>query len=152
MALARPSSPYLMWWKYDHLILTEQSVRGQHPTTTTTKKNVKKCYLFCQKAQWVPNLLEPPAHTHIDYVVTNLEGGPKPPAPVEDSYRKNTLTVSRCVLWCCKQPCRTFGNSSLCIYDCNVHSQYNKSLTPALFWRKPGLANPTCLAACFIFR
>lgn len=44
------------------------------------------------EAQWVPNLLEPPAHTHINYVVTDLEGGPKPPAPVEDSYRKNTLT------------------------------------------------------------
>lgn len=60
------------------------------------------------KAQWVPNLLEAPAHTHIDYVVTDLEGGPKPPAPVEDSYRRNTLTVSRCVLWCWMQPCKTF--------------------------------------------
>lgn len=49
------------------------------------------------KAQWEPKLLEPPAHTHIDYVVTNLHGGPKPPAPVEDSYRKMMLTVSRCV-------------------------------------------------------
>ncbi|XP_076015341.1 lysophosphatidic acid phosphatase type 6 [Genypterus blacodes] len=44
------------------------------------------------EAQWVPDLLEPPAHTHINYVVTDLHGGPRPPAPVEDSYRKNTLT------------------------------------------------------------
>lgn len=44
------------------------------------------------EAQWVPTLLEPPAHTHINYVVTDLNGGPKPPAPVEDSYRKNILT------------------------------------------------------------
>ncbi|CAG05868.1 unnamed protein product, partial [Tetraodon nigroviridis] len=44
------------------------------------------------KAQWEPKLLEPPAHTHINYVVTNLHGGPKPPAPVEDSYRKMMLT------------------------------------------------------------
>ncbi|XP_070694054.1 lysophosphatidic acid phosphatase type 6 [Pempheris klunzingeri] len=44
------------------------------------------------EAQWVPTLLEPPAHTHIDYVVTDLHGGPKPPAPVEDSYRRNILT------------------------------------------------------------
>ncbi|XP_035532012.1 lysophosphatidic acid phosphatase type 6 [Morone saxatilis] len=44
------------------------------------------------EAQWVPTLLEPPAHTHINYVVTDLQGGPKPPAPVEDSYRKNILT------------------------------------------------------------
>lgn len=44
------------------------------------------------EAQWVPTLLEPPAHTHINYVVTDLHGGPKPPAPVEDSYRRNMLT------------------------------------------------------------
>ncbi|XP_047456984.1 lysophosphatidic acid phosphatase type 6 isoform X2 [Mugil cephalus] len=44
------------------------------------------------EAQWVPTLLEPPAHTDINYVVTDLHGGPRPPAPVEDSYRKNTLT------------------------------------------------------------
>lgn len=52
------------------------------------------------KAQWEPKLLEPPAHTHINYVVTDLNGGPKPPAPVEDNYRKMMLTVSRCVLCC----------------------------------------------------
>ncbi|XP_046903600.1 lysophosphatidic acid phosphatase type 6 [Hypomesus transpacificus] len=44
------------------------------------------------EAQWVPNLLEPPAHTEISYVVTDLDGGPRPPAPVEDSYRSNILT------------------------------------------------------------
>ncbi|XP_029980075.1 lysophosphatidic acid phosphatase type 6 isoform X1 [Sphaeramia orbicularis] len=44
------------------------------------------------EAQWVPNLLEPPAHTDINYTVTDLHGGPRPPAPVEDSYRKNVLT------------------------------------------------------------
>lgn len=42
----------------------------------------------------MPNLLEPPAHTHINYVVTDLEGGPRPSSPVEDSYRANILTVS----------------------------------------------------------
>lgn len=40
----------------------------------------------------MPTLLEPPPHTHINYVVTDLQGGPRPPAPVEDSYRKNILT------------------------------------------------------------
>ncbi|KAJ3592363.1 hypothetical protein NHX12_007490 [Muraenolepis orangiensis] len=44
------------------------------------------------EAQWVPSLLDPPAHTRIDYVVTDLQGGPQPPMPVEDGYRKNTLT------------------------------------------------------------
>ncbi|XP_037645046.1 lysophosphatidic acid phosphatase type 6 [Sebastes umbrosus] len=44
------------------------------------------------EVQWVPTLLEPPAHTHIDYEVTDLQGGPRPPAPVEESYRKNILT------------------------------------------------------------
>lgn len=59
----------------------------------------------------MPDLLDPPAHTHMNYVVTDLEGGPKPPAPVEDSYRKSTLTVSRCVLWCWVQARETFGNA-----------------------------------------
>ncbi|KAM3862485.1 lysophosphatidic acid phosphatase type 6 [Diretmus argenteus] len=44
------------------------------------------------EAQWVATLLEPPAHTQINYVVTDLHGGPRPPSPVEDSYRNNILT------------------------------------------------------------
>ncbi|XP_022057629.2 lysophosphatidic acid phosphatase type 6 [Acanthochromis polyacanthus] len=43
------------------------------------------------EAQWVPALLDPPPHTHINYVVTDLHGGPQPPAPVEDNYRKSLL-------------------------------------------------------------
>ncbi|XP_029315690.1 lysophosphatidic acid phosphatase type 6 [Cottoperca gobio] len=43
------------------------------------------------EAQWLPTLLEPPAHTQINYEVTDLHGGPRPPAPVEESYRKNVL-------------------------------------------------------------
>lgn len=50
--------------------------------------------------------MEPPAHTHIKYVVTDLNGGPKPPAPVEESYRKMMLTVSRCVLCSIKKESR----------------------------------------------
>ncbi|XP_052004599.1 lysophosphatidic acid phosphatase type 6-like [Xyrauchen texanus] len=44
------------------------------------------------EAQWVPELLEAPTHTKIDYMVTDLKGGPRPPAPVEDSYRAKILT------------------------------------------------------------
>ncbi|KAM4609169.1 lysophosphatidic acid phosphatase type 6 [Polymixia lowei] len=44
------------------------------------------------EVHWVPTLLEPPAHTKINYVVTDLQGGPQPPAPVEESYRTNILT------------------------------------------------------------
>uniref|UniRef100_A0A673KK06 Lysophosphatidic acid phosphatase type 6-like n=1 Tax=Sinocyclocheilus rhinocerous TaxID=307959 RepID=A0A673KK06_9TELE len=44
------------------------------------------------EAQWVPQLLVAPAHTEIDYMVTDLQGGPRPPAPVEDSYRAKILT------------------------------------------------------------
>ncbi|CAL9690183.1 unnamed protein product [Knipowitschia caucasica] len=44
------------------------------------------------EAQWVPTLLEPPPHTHINYVVTDLSGGPRPPAPTEENYRKSVLT------------------------------------------------------------
>ncbi|TSU63008.1 Gap junction alpha-5 protein [Bagarius yarrelli] len=44
------------------------------------------------EAHWVPDLLEVPDHTKINYVVTDLQGGPRPPSPVEDSYRARTLT------------------------------------------------------------
>ncbi|MED6238218.1 hypothetical protein ATANTOWER_013132 [Ataeniobius toweri] len=44
------------------------------------------------EAQWVPTLLEAPPHTHINYVVTDLEGGPQPPSPLEDNYRRNILS------------------------------------------------------------
>ncbi|MCJ8732318.1 hypothetical protein PDJAM_G00209960 [Pangasius djambal] len=43
------------------------------------------------EAHWVPDLLEVPDYTKIDYVVTDLQGGPRPPSPVEDSYRVRTL-------------------------------------------------------------
>ncbi|KAG7463372.1 hypothetical protein MATL_G00175850 [Megalops atlanticus] len=44
------------------------------------------------EVQWNPNLLKVPAHTQVDYIVTDLNGGPRPPAPVEDSYRAHTLS------------------------------------------------------------
>ncbi|XP_053733275.1 lysophosphatidic acid phosphatase type 6 [Synchiropus splendidus] len=44
------------------------------------------------EAQWTPALLEPPPHTRIRYVVTDLHGGPKPSSAVEDSYRRNVLS------------------------------------------------------------
>ncbi|XP_072541330.1 lysophosphatidic acid phosphatase type 6 [Salminus brasiliensis] len=44
------------------------------------------------EAQWVPDLLKVPDHTKIDYVVTDLQGGPRPPSPVEDNYRVKTLS------------------------------------------------------------
>lgn len=44
------------------------------------------------EAQWIPELLKVPAHTEIDYTITDLQGGPRPPSPVEDSYRSRILT------------------------------------------------------------
>uniref|UniRef100_H3D8V2 Acid phosphatase 6, lysophosphatidic n=1 Tax=Tetraodon nigroviridis TaxID=99883 RepID=H3D8V2_TETNG len=77
---ADPSSPY-------DLKLVQVLFRHGARTPLKSIPNVMEV-----KAQWEPKLLEPPAHTHINYVVTNLHGGPKPPAPVEDSYRKMMLT------------------------------------------------------------
>lgn len=68
--------------------------------TTQHNKQLHDPLFVSSKVQWVPTLLEPPAHTHINYVVTDLQGGPRPSAPVEDSYRRSILTVSRCVLYC----------------------------------------------------
>ncbi|XP_018584026.1 lysophosphatidic acid phosphatase type 6-like [Scleropages formosus] len=44
------------------------------------------------EAQWAPNLLKAPVHTQVDYVVTDLSGGPQPPAPLEDKYRAKILS------------------------------------------------------------
>ncbi|XP_062861991.1 lysophosphatidic acid phosphatase type 6 [Trichomycterus rosablanca] len=44
------------------------------------------------EAHWVPELLQVPEHTKINHVVTDLQGGPRPPSPVEDSYRSKILT------------------------------------------------------------
>lgn len=44
------------------------------------------------EAQWVPELLKAPVHTEINYTITDLHGGPRPPSPVEDSYRSRILT------------------------------------------------------------
>uniref|UniRef100_A0AAY4D7E4 Lysophosphatidic acid phosphatase type 6 n=1 Tax=Denticeps clupeoides TaxID=299321 RepID=A0AAY4D7E4_9TELE len=44
------------------------------------------------EAEWAPNLLHVPPHTQVEYVVTDLQGGPRPPAPIEDSYRAHKLT------------------------------------------------------------
>ncbi|XP_034430672.1 lysophosphatidic acid phosphatase type 6 isoform X1 [Hippoglossus hippoglossus] len=73
-----PSSPY-------ELKLVQVLFRHGARTPLKSIPNV-------MEVQWVPTLLEPPAHTHINYVVTDLHGGPRPSAPVEDSYRKNLLT------------------------------------------------------------
>ncbi|CAB1328902.1 unnamed protein product, partial [Coregonus sp. 'balchen'] len=68
---------------------TETNQTGSNPACTEPPSPYE---LKLVQAQWVPNLLEPPAHTQINYVVTDLEGGPRPSSPVEDSYRANILT------------------------------------------------------------
>lgn len=79
--------------------ITSTDLVAQHPWLTNVHSLLCVGTFVSLKAQWVPTLLEPPAHTDINYVVTDLQGGPRPPAPLEDNYRKNILTVSRCALW-----------------------------------------------------
>ncbi|KAJ8246671.1 hypothetical protein GJAV_G00254110 [Gymnothorax javanicus] len=48
------------------------------------------------EAQWVPSMLRVPPHTEINYVVTDLIGGPQPPGPLEETYRNRILSGGTC--------------------------------------------------------
>ncbi|KAM9320394.1 lysophosphatidic acid phosphatase type 6 [Gastrophryne carolinensis] len=44
-----------------------------------------------EQVEWSQALLRAPEHTHFNYTVTDLVGGPRPPSPYEDRYRSRLL-------------------------------------------------------------
>uniref|UniRef100_F7EFL7 Lysophosphatidic acid phosphatase type 6 n=1 Tax=Monodelphis domestica TaxID=13616 RepID=F7EFL7_MONDO len=44
-----------------------------------------------EQVEWNPSLLEIPDKTLFDYVVTDLEGGPRPPSPYDSQYQETRL-------------------------------------------------------------
>ncbi|KAK5617724.1 hypothetical protein CRENBAI_001133 [Crenichthys baileyi] len=75
-----------------NVVVTTEDRIGPRHFKCDPKFSSRKLRFSVIEAQWVPTLLEAPPHTHINYVVTDLEGGPQPPAPLEDNYRRNILS------------------------------------------------------------
>ncbi|KAK2540999.1 Acp6, partial [Columba guinea] len=63
-----------------------QSPGRQQTCMFQTKQKIKVL-----EVEWHPTLLDVPAQTKFDYMVTDLNGGPQPPSPYEEHYKKITL-------------------------------------------------------------